>query len=76
MNAPKGNALASLCVNYPVCRRARRKQRGFAYELVKKVESHICPFGRAYECVTGRKSHEPVPTLRWRVEQPLSSNAH
>jgi CxxC motif-containing protein len=52
--------LAKVCVNCPVCRRARRKQRGIAYALVKKVEGSVCPFGRSYERVHGRKPHEPV----------------
>jgi len=54
--------LASVCVNCPVCRRARRNQRGLAYALVTKVEGRICPFGRSYERFHGRKSHEPLPS--------------
>lgn len=54
-------ALAKVCLNCPACRRARKRQRGLAYALVKKVEGSVCPFCRAYERVTGRKSHEPVP---------------
>ncbi|HVM62430.1 MAG TPA: hypothetical protein VMV72_16340 [Verrucomicrobiae bacterium] len=53
--------LAKVCVNCPVCRRARKRQRGFAYGLVKRVEGRICPFGKAYERTYNRKSHEPVP---------------
>jgi hypothetical protein len=48
-------------MNCPVCRRARQKQCGIAYELVKKVEGRVCPFGRSYARVYGRKPHEPVP---------------
>jgi len=54
-------ALARVCANCPVCRRARKKQRGAAFELVKRVESHTCPFCRAYAKVNGRRPHEPVP---------------
>jgi hypothetical protein len=53
-------ALAKVCANCPVCRRARQQQSGVAFQLVKRVETKICPFCRAYERVYGRKSHEPV----------------
>jgi uncharacterized protein CbrC (UPF0167 family) len=56
----RDRARAQRCVECPVCTRARRKQRGWAFWLVKKVESRLCPFCRAYEKVYGRKSHEPV----------------
>ncbi len=51
--------LAEFCVNCLVCRRARKQQRGTTFWLVKKIESKICPFCRAYERVHGRKAHEP-----------------
>ena len=60
MNPRLNSVLAKVCIGCPVCRQARRKQRGLAYALVKKVEGHICPFGKSYERVTGRKSHEPT----------------
>jgi hypothetical protein len=50
-------ALAKVCANCPVCRRARQRQRGFAFWLVKRVETKLCPFCRAYERVYGRKAH-------------------
>jgi uncharacterized protein CbrC (UPF0167 family) len=50
-------ALARVCVSCPVCRRARRRQRGAAFWLVKRVEAELCPFCRAYERVYGQKSH-------------------
>lgn len=53
--------LALVCVNCPVCRRARKTQRGLAFAVVKRVEEKVCPFCRAYERVYGRKSHEPRP---------------
>ena len=56
----RDRALAQRCVECPVCTRARRKQRGWAFWLVKKVEGHLCPFCQAYEKVYGRKSHEPM----------------
>lgn len=52
--------LARVCANCPVCRRARNKQHGLAFGLVKTVETRICPFCLAYAKVTGRKSHEPA----------------
>jgi uncharacterized protein CbrC (UPF0167 family) len=56
----RDRARAQRCVECPVCTRARRKQRGWAFWLVRKVEVKLCPFCRAYEKVYGRKSHEPV----------------
>jgi hypothetical protein len=53
-------ALAKVCVNCPVCRRARKVPAGAAYVFVMKVESGLCPFCRAYERVYGRKAHEPL----------------
>ena len=53
-------ALARVCLNCTVCRRARKKQKGAAYWLTRKVESRLCPFCRAYERVYGRKPHEPL----------------
>jgi hypothetical protein len=53
-------ALARVCANCPVCRRARKRQRGFAFWLVKHVEAKLCPFCRAYARVYGRKAHEPL----------------
>jgi hypothetical protein len=50
--------LARVCANCTVCRRARQRQRGFAFWLVKRVEGRWCPFCRAYERVHGRKAHE------------------
>ena len=49
--------LAKVCVNCPVCRRARRQQSGPAFQLVKQVETKVCPFCRAYERAYGRKTH-------------------
>jgi len=51
--------LAKKCLNCPVCKRARRKQRGIAFWFVKNVEGGICPACQAYERVYGRKPHEP-----------------
>ena len=51
-------ALAEFCLNCPFCQRARRRQRGAAFWLVKKIEAGLCPFCRAYERVYGCKAHE------------------
>ncbi|MBI5685171.1 MAG: hypothetical protein HZC54_08815 [Verrucomicrobia bacterium] len=53
--------LAEVCAFCPVCRQARRKQRGVAFKMVQTVEVHLCPFCKAYERVHGRKAHEPSP---------------
>ena len=53
-------AQAQVCVSCPVCRRARRRQRGFAFGLVKRVEARLCPFCRAYARVHRRPAHEPA----------------
>ena len=57
----KDRQRAQKCVECPVCRRARRNQRGVLFWLVKSVEEGLCPYCRAYEKVYGRKAHEPVP---------------
>ena len=56
----RDRTLARVCLACPACRRARRKQRGLAFELVKRVETRVCPFCRAYAKVYGRQSHEPT----------------
>jgi hypothetical protein len=53
--------LANVCVNCPVCRRARGRQRGVAFRMVQKIEGRVCPFCRAYARVFGRKAHERTP---------------
>ena len=54
--------MAEQCVNCRVCTRARDKQKGLAFWLVKTVEGGLCPFCKAYEKVHGRKAHEPLST--------------
>lgn len=54
-------AKARKCVECPLCRRARAKQRGAAFWFVRRIEGGLCPYCRAYEKVYGRKAHEPVP---------------
>ncbi|MCP5518209.1 MAG: hypothetical protein H7A45_13225 [Verrucomicrobiales bacterium] len=50
--------LAKACLKCPVCRHARRRQRGLAHWLVRRFEARICPACRAYERVYGRPAHE------------------
>ena len=56
----KDRAMAKKCLECPVCRRARTRQRGFAFWFVKVIEGGICPYCKAYERVYGRKAHEPT----------------
>lgn len=58
---PLDRVLAKVCLNCPVCRHARRSQRGAAFQVVRKIEGRICPFCRAYGRVFGRKAHERIP---------------
>ena len=53
--------MAQRCVECVICDRARRKQRGFAFWIVKLIEGSLCPYCKAYERVYGRKAHEPAP---------------
>lgn len=50
--------MAQRCVECPVCRHARAKQRGILFWFVKKIEGGVCPNCKAYEKVYGRKAHE------------------
>jgi len=56
----KDKAKAQGCLDCPVCRRARAKQKGIFYWFVKHVEGGVCPNCKAYERVYGRKAHEPL----------------
>lgn len=49
---------AQRCVECPICAKARKQQRGFAYWFVKNVEDGLCPNCAAYERVYGKKAHE------------------
>jgi hypothetical protein len=51
----KDKQMAQRCVECPVCTRARKKQRGIAYWLVKYIERGVCPYCAAYEGCTERK---------------------
>jgi hypothetical protein len=55
----KDRWMAQRCAGCFLCTRARNKQKGMAFWLVKNIESRVCPFCRAYEKVYGRKAHQP-----------------
>lgn len=57
----KDRKRAKGCLECPVCKRARAKQKGIAFWIVKHLEGGLCPDCRAYEKVYGRKAHEPIP---------------
>ena len=57
----KDRKLAQQCLECPICKRARFKQRGLLFWFVKKLEAGICPACKAYEKVYKRKAHEPLP---------------
>ncbi len=56
----KDKQLAKQCLECPLCKRARRKQRGLIFWFVKKLEGNVCPACKAYEKVYARKAHEPL----------------
>lgn len=54
----KDRRMARKCLECPVCRHARKKQRGAAFWFVKRIEGSLCPYCKAYEKVYGQKAHE------------------
>ena len=57
----KDKERAQKCLDCPVCKQARKKQKGISFWVVKNVEGGICPYCKSYEKVYGRKAHEPIP---------------
>jgi len=55
--------LAKVCLNCPLCKRARERQKGPAFWLTSRVESRLCPFCRAYERVYRHKAHDAFRPL-------------
>ncbi len=52
---------AAICAkNCPICKNARKRQKGFPFWFVKHVEGGMCPACKAYAEVYGRKPHEPI----------------
>jgi len=60
MTAEKDKKKARYCLNCPLCRYARKRQKGVLFGLVKKIAEKFCPFCIAYEKINGRKAHEPI----------------
>ena len=60
----KDKEMANKCMQCPVCKHARRKQKGIAFWFVKTIEASLCPYCMAYEKVYGRKAHEPMTRIR------------
>jgi hypothetical protein len=56
----KDRQMAQVCLNCPVCKRARNNQSGLSFWFVKNIEDGLCPFCKAYERVYGKKAHEPL----------------
>ena len=57
----KGTRMAAFCAKTcPVCKTARKQQKGISFWFVKNVEGGVCPAGKAYAQVYGRKPHEPM----------------
>lgn len=53
----KDKQMALKCVNCIACKKARKKQKGLIFFFVKKIESDLCPYCKAYEKVYGKKAH-------------------
>jgi len=60
MVTEKDKKMAQHCLNCLLCGYARKRQKGLAFWLVKKIQG-LCPFCKAYEKVYSRKAHEPIP---------------
>jgi len=60
----KERQMAKQCLECPVCKKARKNQRGFFFWFVRKIEGDMCPYCKAYEKVYGRKAHEPAIPVR------------
>jgi len=58
MITDKDRQMAQKCVECPVCKRARKNQRGILFWFVKTIEEGKCPYCSAYERVYGKKAHE------------------
>jgi len=56
----KDRKMAKFCLTCPVCKHARKQQKGLAFQFVQKIEGNLCPFCKAYERVYGKKAHQPI----------------
>jgi transposase-like protein len=51
---------AKTCLECPICKKARKKQKGFAYWFVRLVDRKVCPKCQAFEAVFNRRAFEPI----------------
>jgi hypothetical protein len=57
----QGHGKAGFCAKTcPICRNARKQQKGASFWFVKNVEGGLCPACKAYEKAYGHKAHEPL----------------
>ena len=56
MVTEKDKKMAERCLRCPVCRYARKKQKGLLFWLVEKIANKLCPFCKAYEKVYGPRT--------------------
>jgi hypothetical protein len=60
MITERDRKLAQICMECPVCKRARKNQMGIVFWFVKSIEVKVCPACLAYEKVYGKKAYEPL----------------
>jgi hypothetical protein len=57
----KDRQRADYCLNKcGGCKKARQKQKGFSFWIVRFVEGGVCPNCKAYFKIYGHKAHEPL----------------
>ena len=57
----QGNGKTGFCAKTcPMCKDARKRQKGFSFWFVKNVEDGVCPMCKSYTKAYGRKPHEPM----------------
>jgi len=61
MITEKDRRRAKWCLECPVCRYARKKQKGLLFWFLKRFKGRFCPYCRAYKKVYNQNPHEPIP---------------
>ncbi len=57
----KDRKRATYCLRKcPLCKKARKEQKGFTFGLVKRIEGGVCPYCKDYAKVYGHKAHERI----------------
>ena len=57
----KDRKRAMVCLRKcPLCKKARKEQKGFTFWLVKRIEGGACPYCKDYAKVYGHKAHERI----------------